>query len=526
MALNSVQLAAIIGTVVAVLIFALAALYLALRTKNVDLDSSQDIVSSKVLETKVNPDSLTSDHNNYPNKSTEFFLTARSSVSTSQIAWSFYSTAIGSWVIYALPAFSCDEKYGAGVVGLIVYSLFAGLPLIIVSYAGDIIRDRYPNTISWGHFAQQRFGKATQVYVSILVMINMGISLTAEYTAIGCLFNDILNISPFFPVFFTGTVTMIYTITGGLYVSILTDKWQALFSMALILFTFIYVCITFRADLGPLPPYLAPNERGYESLVTIGVAITCASFFSDAIWQRVWASADSKTLKRGSALGCSLAIIVAFLFGFGGFLATWANRVESNEASTSFFKLFDMNTNIGVIVSLIIVIVAVVMNESSVDTFQNALTDSVVSVMMSFGYNNVPLWLTRACVVIFNIPIMIIGSRGYNINGLYLITNVLVSASTMPLLLGLYKKWQFFIKGIDCICGCLGGIILMLICSTIIDGQFIRGAQRFIFEEYAWHTFAETIIGSTIITLISATITDKFKHKFKFINNQDEVENI
>ncbi len=78
----------------------------------------------------------------------------------------------------------------------------------------------------------------------------------------------------------------------------------------------------------PLPSYaagdafdLGPNEPGWTSLFTLSVSLLAATVFSEAMWQRVWASESKPTLRKGALIGCCLTIVVIFLSGFGGWLA-------------------------------------------------------------------------------------------------------------------------------------------------------------------------------------------------------------
>lgn len=87
----------------------------------------------------------------------------------------------------------------------------------------------------------------------------------------------------------------------------------------------------------PLPDYstgssfaLGPNLAGYTSIFTLGASLACATVFSEAMWQRVWASADKATLRFGAVLGTSLIIMVVFLSGFGGWLAMAGGLVSVN----------------------------------------------------------------------------------------------------------------------------------------------------------------------------------------------------
>jgi hypothetical protein len=55
-----------------------------------------------------------------------------------RIGWSFFAGAVGAWVI-ASPA---SYATYAGLLGLVFYSLAAGLPFIMVAFAGEKIRVR------------------------------------------------------------------------------------------------------------------------------------------------------------------------------------------------------------------------------------------------------------------------------------------------------------------------------------------------------------------------------------------------
>lgn len=73
----------------------------------------------------------------------------------------------------------------------------------------------------------QRYGKAFSVWVGLLMVLNMGIAMTAEYTAVGDLFELVIGANRVPIVVIIGVVSMLYTAYGGLYVSIITDQWQA-----------------------------------------------------------------------------------------------------------------------------------------------------------------------------------------------------------------------------------------------------------------------------------------------------------
>lgn len=72
----------------------------------------------------------------------------------------------------------------------------------------------------------QRYGRVFSIWVALLMLLNMGIAMTAEYTAVGDLFQLVIGTERVPIVVIIGVVSMLYTAYGGLYVSIVTDQWQ------------------------------------------------------------------------------------------------------------------------------------------------------------------------------------------------------------------------------------------------------------------------------------------------------------
>jgi hypothetical protein len=101
------------------------------------------------------------------------FVTAKGTQGVWRIAWSFFASAMGSWVITAPANFAVF----AGWVGLISYAIAsgytiscaptqkkdsrnfvtcAGLPLILISLFGQLVLDRFPDCCSLGDFIAWR----------------------------------------------------------------------------------------------------------------------------------------------------------------------------------------------------------------------------------------------------------------------------------------------------------------------------------------------------------------------------------
>ena len=86
---------------------------------------------------------------------------------------------------------------------------------------------------------------------------------------------------------------------------------------------------------------LGVNKYGYSAIFSMPVSLFAATVFSEAMWQKIWASADRKSMLFGGAVGSFLIMIAVFLFGFGGWLAAWGGYINFNtNANLYLFQVF------------------------------------------------------------------------------------------------------------------------------------------------------------------------------------------
>lgn len=445
---------------------------------------------------------------------TDFFLTARESQPWYRVAWAFYATNMGASVITSIASFVC---IGGGYVGLISYALFSGLPLILVAYLGTIIKKQFPEALSIGSYSRWRFGRAFQAWVVFNVLLNLSIALTAEFTAIGSVYENLIGQPAWIPIVVVAIVTMIYTAAGGLYISLFTDFVQSIFLLLLLLVMAIYVAINFRVSLppGPLPDYLDVNEMGLSSIMTMGVGLTSSILFSDAVWQRVWAAKNDKALMRGSYAGAFLVILMSFCFGFGGFIAAWAGLV--NNPNTAFLNLLSVGEDesgepiVPILMLLVIVWIASVMNEAAVDSFQIAIGDTIISFFESFDIH-LDLWSVRAILALMNIPFAIIGCFGLPIINLYLITNLMTTCVMMPLLFGFVPALDNIVTGGAALFGSLFGLTALCFYAVWnaavesgmpftgdnVVASFRNGFYYTFYYTWDWPSFMVGLVGSVV----------------------------
>ncbi len=69
------------------------------------------------------------------------------------------------------------------------------------------------------------------------------------------------------------------------------------------------------------------------------------------MWQRVWASENSRSLRYAAMLGASGVIIAVGLAGLAGFLAVWANLVNAETNPNLYLFAVWVCVGVGVRVS-------------------------------------------------------------------------------------------------------------------------------------------------------------------------------
>ncbi|KAF9369371.1 hypothetical protein BGX21_005991, partial [Mortierella sp. AD011] len=361
-----------------------------------------------------------------------------------------------------------------------------------------------------------RFGTIPMIIVTLVMLLNMFIALCAEYTSIGNLFEQVIG-GPRLPIIIVvAVVTSVYTAAGGLYVSILTDVAQGVFGILLLLIMAVYVAVTYRPESlpTPLPEELGPNYWGWAACGAMPISMTCATIFSEGPWQRIWASADERALRRGSIWGSLALILVCFLYGFGGFLAMWAGFPLSDPfGSTGFFDLLGAGkaTAPGWIV-VIAALSVVTMNEGCVDTLQNAIVDTIASRF----FRGKSVWFPRILVFLINAPIVVVSLKGYSIVILFLIGNLVCTICAVPLLLGLVTRLEGIVTGWSMVTGIITGFFSIVVFGYIKMGSMSEGLHYTFVESYDWPSFLLPLVFSFIGVFIAAFVEKIIRISFGF----------
>lgn len=445
-----------------------------------------------------------SQQNNKKTETLTNFLAAHKSQPLSRVIYSFISTSLGAWVVFSPSSYALT----AGYIGLMTYSISAGITILIPGIFGPYIQAN-STSISLSDFVGKRYGVISQYFISILCLYSMIIGLVAEYTAIGDLFEFIIGANRIAIVTLIGLLTSLYTAYGGLSVSIKTDQLQGIFVLTMNIVFAFYMIFSFNLDTSqPLPSNLDANDYGYNSIVAMPLGLAGSVVFSEAFWQKAWVASSNSDLKKGSIVASIVIIIVVFLFGFYGFIAAWSGYV-SDSTNLALFAIFKDQKPTWILV--ILTNMAVIMNESAVDSYQIG----IVSTISTCFLKDKPLWMTQILVIIINIPIIILSLQSYGIMNLFLSANLITAAASIPLLLGLWEEITLYYGSFNLLCGSFGGLICALIWAIINQEGLQMGAQLIFFDCYCWESFIIVTIGSMIIALGISFFRMKMKWETK-----------
>ena len=370
------------------------------------------------------------------------YLTAGRNIGSLSLTTSLVASALGAWILFG-PA---SAATWGGIGSVIGYALGTAFPMIAFIFLGTKIRKVFPRGNTLTEFIYQKFGKKLFKLILILTVFYMFIFLCAEVTAVSMLINYISGT----PLWLTATLivitTLIYTLYGGLRASIFTDNIQ--FFIVLILL-FILVYYLFSINLNHISFELVKNNSAdllsskyipnYTAGLTFFIAVAATNLFHQGNWQRVFAAKNDEVLKKSLILSFVIIIPIVFFIGISGIIAISIDAKVNPDLAFFSILLKDKAE----FLSIAIVILAVSLTVSTVDTLVNAISSIVVvdgkkiyrrSLKSNF------LSASKFFIIILSIISLIIASKGYSILYLFLLADLLCCAAVFTVFYGFYQK--------------------------------------------------------------------------------------
>jgi len=286
------------------------------------------------------------------------------------LSLSFYASGMGLWILTS-PAEVAWYGLGYDIYG---YALSAATPFILIYFLGPKVASITPDGATLPQFIESRYGQPAQKLVSCVAVLYMSAFLIAEFASINFLFPSISNVSGLVVSIFIGGVTFLYLSKSGFKASYVTDKFQGIGLIVLLVVLFsIWLSQNSFSELVSLSKTGGIDTFeffSFKSALAVIVAVTAAEIFSQGYWQRSFSAENTKSLQRASifaGLGCFLTILI---LGFAG--SVGAGKGLENP-SLSFIDQLDLNLPM----SLVLITLCTLLVTSSVDTLENALSSTI-----------------------------------------------------------------------------------------------------------------------------------------------------
>jgi solute:Na+ symporter, SSS family len=417
----------------------------------------------------------------------DHYLTARGTQGTVALGLSFFASALGAWILFSPP----EVGTFAGLLGISGYALGQALAVVVFAGVGPRVRALAPSGTTLLGFVRARFGRANHVYVAAVSLLYMFVFLAAELTAIGGVLSLLAGVDPLVPIVAVAAVTAAYTAYGGLPASLVTDRWQAWLVLGLAAAAAVVIAADVagpgaRAEAAGLTRIDRP---GAEVLVVLVIAIVAANLFHQGFWQRVWSAHGERELRRGVLLGGVLILPVVFAAGLAGMVAAGGTDVE-----TPSLALFSLLETIPAPAVALVVVLAVALVASSVDTLQNAIaaliaTDLTAATIGTAG--------ARVLTVLLTVPAAAIAAEGLSVLRLFLVADLLAATIALPVFLGLWAA----VGARSALAGAVAGLVAV-VAAGWIDGTSVVDGFRLVTlpDGPSFDAFVAAVAGSGLVT--------------------------
>ena len=370
----------------------------------------------------------------------ENYLVANRSVGVFSLTTSLVASALGAWILFG-PA---SASTWGGIGAVIGYALGAAFPLLILVFLGEKFRKLYPKGKTLIEVVRQRFGTKLFKLILFLTVFYMFIFLIAEVTAVSILVNYISGTALWITALIVITSSLIYTLYGGLRASIFTDKIQFIIILILLLILFINL-ISFNFNefnfefIKQNKPVLLSFDYlpNFTAGLTFFIAVAATNLFHQGNWQRVYAAQNNKVLKKSLIISFLIIIPIVFFMGFSGLVAV---SINSNVVpDLAFFSILLKEQSL--MLSVIVIILAISLTISSIDTLINAISSLiVVDGRKVLNFKGDYLKLSKYFIVCLSMIAFAIASKGLSILYLFLLADLFCCAAVLTVFYSFYDK--------------------------------------------------------------------------------------
>ncbi|GHA16310.1 sodium:solute symporter family protein [Oceanisphaera arctica] len=394
----------------------------------------------------------------------EDFIVARNSQSSSATMLTLLATTMGTWILFG-PA---QAATWGGIGAITGYALGVLVPRLIMIPLGSRIRELMPEGHTLTEFVLGRYGRSMYGFVLVIMMFYLFISITAGLTAIAQM---VALLAPV-PLWVTATIvmgaTLLYTLYGGLRVTIFTDRVQML---VILPFLLLLIMFGWQAAGGLAPAMAGLKEKaphllnpldttGLKSGLTFFIAVVLTGLFYQGTWQRVFAARDNKVIRNSFILSGVLSFPIIFIMGMFGLV--FVGLGLPGDGSVALFSVLMPNMPLWFAIGLLPFGLALIM--SSADSTISGISSMIVVDLRRLLPNisaHKLLGLSRWLICLVSLPILYVASQGFSVLYLFLLADLLCCAAAFPVFFGFYNaRYQSYNAVISTAAGLAAGFWL------------------------------------------------------------------
>ena len=360
---------------------------------------------------------------------------------TFSLTSSLTASALGAWILFG-PA---SAATWGGIGAVIGYALGAAAPMIFLFNFGPKIRKEFPNGLTLTEFIKKRFGLGILKISLFLIFFYMAIFLIAEVTAIAFLLNYISQA----PLWLTSAITLIicllYILKGGFKLSIITDKYQFIFIILIILLSIFLILGNVELPSFDLIKKNAPqlvNKNylpNYTAGLTFFVAVAATNLFHQGNWQRVFSAKNNSILKSSLIYSSIIIFFIVFWMGYSGLIAFSLN--PNLVPDLGFFDLILKDKSTLIVVGVLVLALSLTL--STIDTLINAISSLIIvngeQINITLKGKEIKKKANRI-ILLLSIAVFILASKGYSILYLFLLADLLCCAAVVTIFYGFFNK--------------------------------------------------------------------------------------
>ncbi len=354
---------------------------------------------------------------------------------------SLSASALGAWILFG-PA---SAATWGGIGAVMGYALGTAAPMLFLLNFGPKIRREFPNGMSLTEFIKRRFGTGILKIMLTLILFYLTIFLIAEVTAIAFLLNLISKTPLWITSGLTLIICLLYILRGGFKLSIITDKYQFIIVLSIILFSIFLILGNLEINSYELikknsAKLVSKNYiPNYTAGLTFFIAVAATNLFHQGNWQRVFAAKNNFILKKSLIYSSIISFLIVFWMGYTGLISFSLD--PKIKPDLAFFKIMLSNDNVLIIVSILILALALTL--STIDTLINAISSLIIIDGKELNKflsgreikNKCNKLILLLCVIVF-----IFASKGYSILYLFLFADLLCCAAVVTIFYGFFKK--------------------------------------------------------------------------------------